>query len=169
MTAQAPPGHQGTTQQRASASVPIRRRGNVIRIRVVLGWPLILAPLVLGSAPCAAADPASPGVNLSGSWQTSDYECPTGVKHTERLQITQDGTHISAVKTLGDNCIPTGHESFSGTVTGNSGKVQSWLGAPGYQPVLSSSDEDLVILDANTFKVSGTGNNLTATRVTNSN
>src|SRR6478609_6100023 len=138
MTAQLPPGHQATTRQRTTVSSPLRRGGNMARIGAVLGWPLIFAPLVLGAAPCAAADPASPGVNLSGLWQSSDYECPAGTKHTERLQITQDGTHISAMKTLGDDCIQTGHESFSGTVTGNSGKVRSWLGAPGYQPILAS-------------------------------
>lgn len=140
----------------------------MVRFIAVLGWPLIFA-LVPGAAPCAAADPASPGVNLSGLWQSSDYECPAGIKHTEGLQITQDGTHISAVKTLGDDCVPTGHESFNGTVTGNSGKVRSWLGAPGDQPILSASDEDLVILDANTFTVSGPGNNLKVTRVTTPN
>jgi hypothetical protein len=138
------------------------------RIGAVLGWPLIFAPLVLGAAPCATADPASPGVNLSGLWQSSDYECPGGTKHTERLQITQDGTHVSAVKTVGDDCIQTGHESFSGTVTGNSGKVRSWLGAPGHQPILASGDDNLVILDANTFTVHGPGNNLKVTRVTTS-
>ena len=138
------------------------------RIVAGLGWPLIF-PLVLGAPPCAAADPAGPGVNLSGLWQSSDYECPAGIKHTERLQITQDGTHISAVKTLGDDCVPTGHESFNGTVTGNSGKVRSWLGSPGYQPILSPSEEDLAIRDANTFTVSGPGNNLTVTRVTTPN
>jgi hypothetical protein len=73
---------------------------------------------------------------------------------------------IAGVKTLGDACVPTGHESFNGTVTGNSGKVRSWLGTPGSQPVLSSSDEDLKMLDANTFTVSGQGNNLKVTRVT---
>jgi hypothetical protein len=94
---------------------------------------------------------------------------PSGHKHTEELKITQTGTHISAVTTLGDDCVPTGHESFNGTVTGNSGKVRSWLGTPGSQPILSYSDEDLKILDANRFTVSGTGNNLKVTRVTTPN
>ena len=125
--------------------------------------------LMLGAAPYAAADPAAPSADLSGQWQSSDYECPAGVKHTEQLQITQSGSHISAVKTLGDDCVKTGHESFVGTVSGNSGKVRSWLGAVGYDPILSTSDENLVIKDANTFTVSGVGNNLTVTRVTTSN
>ena len=111
-------------------------------------------------------------MNLSGLWQSSDYECPAGVKHTERVQITQDGTHISAVKTLGDDCVPTGHESFTGTVTGNSGKVQYWGAQPGSQPTLSSSQDNLVILDANTFTASGTAiveTILRYTRVTTAN
>ncbi len=124
----------------------------------------LAAPLLALSPAMAHAD-----VNLSGPWQSSDYECPAGTKHTERLQITQDGTHISAVKTLGDDCVPTGHESFNGTVTGNSGKLRFWTGAPGYQPILGADDEDLVIRDANTFVMSGPAGNYKLTRATTPN
>jgi hypothetical protein len=125
----------------------------------------VLAAALLALSPAVVrAD-----VNLTGQWQSSDYECPAGVKHTERLQITQTGTQISAVKTLGDDCVPTGHESFNGTVTGNSGKVRVWGAQPGSQPTLGSS-EDLVILDANTFKVSSAwAPTLHVTRVTTQN
>ncbi len=91
------------------------------------------------------------GANLSGEWESNDYECPAGVKHTERLRIAQDGTHISAVKTLGDDCVPTGHESFSGNVTGKVGSVRLWTATPGGQPTLGSADLELTIQDANTF------------------
>jgi hypothetical protein len=127
----------------------------------------LAAPLLALSPAVAQAD-----VNLTGMWQSSDYDCPAGVKHTERLQITQNGTQISAVKTLGDNCVPTGHESFHGTVTGNSGKVQYWGGQPGSQPTLSSTQDNLVIVDANTFTVSGAAiveSILRYTRVTTAN
>ena len=130
--------------------------------------PLLVTALALAAAPCATADPASPGVDLSGKWQSSDYECPQGVKHTEQVRITHDGTYISAVKLQGDECVGTGHESFNGTVTGNSGKVRSWIGAAGMQPILSS-EGDLKILDANTFTVNCPGNNIKLTRVTTPN
>lgn len=112
---------------------------------------------------------ADDSVNLSGAWTSSDYECPGGTKHTEQLQITQNGSQISAVKTAGDDCVPTGHESFRGTITGNSVKVAFWLGAPGYQPILSPANEDLVIQDANTFVMSGPGGNYQVTRIATSN
>jgi hypothetical protein len=98
---------------------------------------------------------AKAGGNLSGEWETSDYECPVGVKHTERLRITQDSTRVSAVKTLGDDCVPTGHESFNGTVnvTGTFGTVRLWTAPPGGQPTLVDN-VNLVSQDANTFSLS---------------
>jgi hypothetical protein len=100
-------------------------------------------------------------VNLSGPWVSSDYQCPGGTKHNEQLLITQNGSLISAVKTAGDDCVPTGHESFTGTVTGNSGMMRFWTGAPGVQPFLGAANEELVIQDANTFFLSGPAGNYT--------
>jgi len=94
------------------------------------------------------------GGNLSGDWESSDYECPANVKHTERVRITQEGAHISAVKTDGDDCVPTGHESFNGTVVGKSGTVRYWTATPGGQPTLGPADVNLTVQDANTFTLS---------------
>jgi hypothetical protein len=105
-------------------------------------------------------------VNLSGPWVSSDYQCPGGTKHTEQLLISQTGSQISAVKTAGDDCVPTGHESFTGTLTGNPAMMRFWTGAPGFQPVLGAPDEKLVIQDANTFLLSGPAGNYTVTRAT---
>jgi hypothetical protein len=102
-------------------------------------------------------------------WVSSDYQCPGGTKHNEQLLITQNGSLISAVKTAGDDCVPTGHESFTGTVTGNSGMMRFWTGAPGVQPFLGAANEELVIQDANTFFLSGPAGNYTVTRATTSN
>jgi hypothetical protein len=130
------------------------------------------AALAIASTPLLATTwqaHADDTVNLSGPWVSSDYECPGGTKHTERLLITQNGTQISAVKTAGDDCVPTGHESFRGTVTGNSGKVQFWTGLPGIQPILGADNESLVIQDANTFVMSGPAGNYKLTRATTPN
>lgn len=102
--------------------------------------------------PSTGTTTSKAGGNLSGEWESSDYECPAGIKHTERLQITQIETHISATKTLGDDCVPTGHESFSGTVGLTSGGVRLWVGTPGGQPSLGPN-ANLKVLDANTFEL----------------
>jgi hypothetical protein len=104
-------------------------------------------------APNSTTITSKAGGNLSGEWESSDYECPAGIKHSERLRITQDGTRISAVKTAGDDCVPTGHESFSGTVVGTSGMVRLWTATPGGQPTLGADNVNLVIQDANTFSL----------------
>lgn len=96
---------------------------------------------------------AKAGPDLSGQWESSDYECPAGVKHTERVRITQDGTHISAVKTVGDDCVPAGHESFNGTVARTSGTVRYWTGLPGGQPTLGTANVNLTIQNANAFSL----------------
>jgi hypothetical protein len=136
-----------------------------LRIITVASAAVAIAPALFLVPGQSHADDT---VNLSGSWTSSDYECPGGTKHTEQLLITQNGAQISAVKTAGDDCVPTGHESFHGTVTGNSGKVAFWLGAPGYQPILTAANEDLTIQDANTVLMSGPGGNYKLTRIATS-
>lgn len=93
------------------------------------------------------------GPDLSGEWESSDYECPANVKHSERVRITQTGTHISAVKTVGDDCVPAGHESFNGIVSRTSGTVRYWTGLPGGRPSLGADNVNLEIRDANTFSL----------------
>jgi uncharacterized protein YgiM (DUF1202 family) len=132
----------------------------------------VAAVLAIASTPLLATTwqaRADDTVNLSGPWVSSDYQCPGGTKHNEQLLITQNGSQISAVKTAGDDCVPTGHESFTGTVTGNSGMMRFWTGAPGVQPFLGAANEKLVIQDANTFVRSGPAGNYTVTRATTSN
>jgi hypothetical protein len=131
---------------------------------VAAGLAIAATPLFATSWQAHADD----AVNLSGTWVSSDYECPGGTKHTEQLQITQNGAQISAVKTAGDDCVPTGHESFNGTVIGNSGMMRFWTGAPGYQPVLGAANESLMIQDANTVVMSGPAGNYKLTRATTS-
>jgi hypothetical protein len=61
---------------------------------------------------------------------------------------------ISAVKTVGDDCVPTGHESFSSTVVGTSGMVRLWTAPPGGPATLGADNVNLVSQDANTFSLS---------------
>lgn len=141
--------------------------------RQTSAWVVCVAAVVLGTVGCSdksgnsqpapkattttiastATSTSKAGANLSGEWESSDYECPANVKHTERVRITQTGTHISAVKTVGDDCVPAEHESFNGTVSRTSGTVRYWTGLPGGQPTLGTDNVNLEIHDANTFSL----------------
>lgn len=69
--------------------------------------------------------------NLTGVWRATGYQCPTGtVINSEQLLIIQVGENLTAVKTNGDPCVPSGYPSFFGRITGTSSQVTTILGNP---------------------------------------
>ncbi len=50
--------------------------------------------------------------DLSGVWVTDNYQCPVGVVHSEKVKIEKNGMVYTAIKLVGDNCVPAGFVSF---------------------------------------------------------
>jgi len=50
--------------------------------------------------------------DISGIWTSSDYQCPAGVEHTEKIKIEKHGSVYTAIKLIGDDCVPTGYVTF---------------------------------------------------------
>jgi hypothetical protein len=46
-----------------------------------------LAPASTTTTTTTTTATSKAGGNLSGEWESTDYECPAGIKHTERLRF----------------------------------------------------------------------------------
>jgi hypothetical protein len=86
------------------------------------------------------------------------------VRHTETVRITQTGEHLDAVKTVGDRCVTAGHQTFTGTVHGNGGRVDIWLGTPGGPPAIGLRNQRLSVQSPDRFTISFNGSPVTFTR-----
>jgi hypothetical protein len=87
-------------------------------------YSLLVVLLVVFSNSCKkAAEPEAVidvtknagAVDLNGTWSATGYQCPNGTFHQEEVKITHTGNTLSAIKTIGDPCVPAGKTTFTGT------------------------------------------------------
>lgn len=64
---------------------------------------------------------------LAGEWLGINYQCPIGVLHRETVRIEERNGNIVATKVSGDDCVPAGEVTFSGTRE----SIQCVTGMPG--------------------------------------
>lgn len=97
-------------------------------------------------------------MNLTGTWVSDGYNCPRGTKHTEIVTITHDGDHISGTKVTGDDCVPAGNATFSGTVDlGVSTATVTWVVGHSWAPASGRHPGTLSIVSENTFLATAPG------------
>jgi hypothetical protein len=91
-------------------------------------------------------------VDLNGEWLGEGYKC--GFKTSqEKVQIVQKGNSVEATKITGDNCVPAGNNTFSGTLDGN--KIQAtWTTGTPNKPACCQTKGHLLVVDNNTLKSS---------------
>jgi len=81
-------------------------------------------PPVPAAAPIATPVP-EPVASLVGTWFASGFTCPGAyVPPEEEIRITQDGPFATAIKVIGDDCVPAGAITWRGSVGGKSFPVQ---------------------------------------------
>jgi hypothetical protein len=106
-------------------------------------WIMLFVSLAASmfAKPAQSSPPANPSsqVNLTGRWIATGYYCtPTPAPAEEILDISQQGTAITATKVKGDTCVGDGEVTWTGNVTGTSfptqmqvlnigSKTRSWL------------------------------------------
>lgn len=118
---------------------------------------LLLAILTVFMAD-ASAD-GIPLMYLEGEWISYEYDCPSGVSRTEKIAISISGNDLKASKTDsgGDNCVPTGSDTFRGSlpselVIGKPFPVVMILGVPD-RPACCTGRAYIVMQDTDNFKV----------------
>lgn len=96
---------------------------------------LVLASLL------AACQPSGPEEgSLTGEWLGINYQCPIGVLHEESVSIVEKDGTIVAKKVTGDDCVPAGEVTFTGTRD----SIQCITGVPGEEGFSSYSGRILV-------------------------
>lgn len=81
-------------------------------------------PPVPAAAPAATPAPVEV-TSLAGIWFASGFTCPGAyVPPEEEIKITQDGALATAIKVIGDDCVPAGAITWRGNVAGTSFPVQ---------------------------------------------
>ncbi|MBL4661286.1 MAG: hypothetical protein JKY19_13090 [Alcanivoracaceae bacterium] len=105
------------------------------------------------------AEEGIPLFYLNGDWISHDYDCPSGVPRTEKITISIEGNDIRALKTDsgGDNCVPTGSDSFNGSLPSELPVERSFpivmvLGTPS-SPACCTGRAYLVMVDVDNFNV----------------
>lgn len=87
---------------------------------------ILLAVLLAGCEDDgSSADAADEG--LAGVWLGTNYQCPIGVVHEERVRIALDGMALTATKIDGDDCVAAGEVTFYGAPTA----IRCVTGVPG--------------------------------------
>lgn len=83
------------------------------------------APAPVPAAVPAATPAPEPAASLAGTWFASGFTCPGAyVPPEEEISITQDGPFATAIKVIGDDCVPAGAITWRGNVGGTSFPVQ---------------------------------------------
>jgi len=92
-------------------------------------------------------------ISLTGVWECSEYECPVGTKHTERVSISHADEHLIATKITGDDCVPAGFETFRGRLpTGSLIGAITWTGGLPREPASSTFPGFLKVIDNDHFQ-----------------
>ncbi len=76
-------------------------------------YPLTALVMIGLSAPIQAESPIpEKPVDITGIWNANGYYCDAETPAQEKVQIEKHGEVFSAIKLVGDNCIPAGYETF---------------------------------------------------------
>ncbi|TXI29125.1 MAG: hypothetical protein E6Q60_05635 [Nitrosomonas oligotropha] len=93
-------------------------------------------------------------VDISGIWTSDDYQCPAGVKHTEKIKIEKHDSVFTAIKLQGDDCINTGYLTFFFDSNTNLCRI---LATPSSVSASSLFECKIIIVDDDNFVLTAAG------------
>ena len=123
-------------------------------------------PFEIAQAPATrTADPtASPTLtptstpstvpDLTGIWESSDYQCPFGTFHTEKISIQHTNNNLVARKITGDPCVPAGDITFEGSFSEDTNSLLMTVGLPP-EPSSGKIPVQISLIDHNSFHIDG--------------
>ena len=88
-------------------------------------------------------------VDLTGTWE-SEYQCPFGTFQREVVVIQHIDDQLTAIKRVGDPCVPAGHVTFAGILTEEINSIRQTVGSP-EEPSVTSVAVTITVLDINSF------------------
>jgi hypothetical protein len=88
-------------------------------------------------------------VDLTGTWE-SEYQCPFGTFQREVVVIQHIDGQLTAIKRVGDPCVPAGHVTFAGILTEEINSIRQTVGSP-EEPSVTSVAVTITVLDINSF------------------
>ncbi|WP_373511484.1 hypothetical protein [Persicitalea sp.] len=99
--------------------------------------------------------------SISGQWVGKGYECPTGTAIPEEIvEIVEDQGKITATKKTGDQCVPAGKVTFTGTYD-EAKKIYNlkWTtGTPNSPASSTSTAGTLTVIDNNHLETTFSSN-----------
>lgn len=106
---------------------------------VRLATALVALAFMIGFSATAQSDNTYiSGSDLAGDWLAYGYNCggPTPV---EKISISAQGPKLTAVKMLGDRCVPTGHRTFEGVIFSGEIRGNMYVSpGPGLRPITTT-------------------------------
>ena len=96
----------------------------------------------------------NPVLDLSGIWESSDYQCPFGTFHTEKISIQHTNNHLVARKITGDPCVPAGDITFEGSFSEDTNSLLMTVGLPP-EPSSGKIPVQISLIDHNSFHING--------------
>lgn len=90
--------------------------------------------------------------NLEGKWLADGYNCNQEIVSNELIQIKQKGSKVIATKIIGDDCIPSGSETWRGIIDGNK-IVGDMIGIHIQTLKLATHPVEIEIIDNNNLKI----------------
>ena len=96
----------------------------------------------------------SPVPDLSGIWESSDYQCPFGTFHTEQISIIHTNNNLVARKITGDPCVPAGDITFEGSFSEDTNSLLMTVGLPP-EPSSGKIPVQISLIDHNSFHING--------------
>ena len=96
----------------------------------------------------------NPVLDLSGIWESSDYQCPFGTFHREKISIQHTNNRLVARKITGDPCVPAGDITFEGSFSEDTNSLLMTVGLPP-EPSSGQIPVQIRMIDHNSFHING--------------
>ena len=106
------------------------------------------------SATLTPTSTPSPVPDLTGIWESSDYQCPFGTFHTEQISIIHTNNNLVARKITGDPCVPAGDITFEGSFSEDTNFLLMTVGLPP-EPSSGKIPVQISLIDHDSFRING--------------
>jgi len=117
------------------------------KVGYLVGGVGVVAAATVGMVVATGGDDGPSTPQLAGRW-SFEQECGDSPVH-QVLDIVQRGKHLVATKIVGNTCVPTGHVSFEGDLTGATSTITIYTGDADEGGTVDKGEGTLTVVDKN--------------------